>query len=613
MKNLLSHASLLILLLVTFAGHFRWLAAASGQGAAPELLGRALLGQANDVVVSGMIAHLATSSGLSIAEVSDPTNPVERGRLLLPGEALTVAVSQDHVYLASGREGFFIVNVSDPARPQVVAHMNSQYAADVAVVGTLGYFADAESLVIFDLTEPDFPIALNALNLSGFARAIVINDDLGYVAVGEAGVDLIDVSDPMEPQLLATVDTPGEALGVAVSDQLAFIADGTSLIVLDVSAPTQPRQLQQFIIDGLVSDVSVEGETLYATGTFEAGVSQLSIISTLIPSRLRITGTVNFAGEAVRLTVSENRAYIAARCEGLIILDVFRRDNPRLMGTYAEPSCFNDVAAFETTVYLTRRMKDAAIVDASDPANPRPVGSISGPVQRVVRSGKILAGADGEGVTFYSLENPASPSRLSQLKLPETTIHALAASETLVGISTDEAIILVDISNPRRPRRRSEIPGRAFQLAFDGDRLFAARGTEGLSVFDVSNPNRPRIVADVAAKDPLFGTTSVMAGGGRVFLGEPFTGVRIFSLSPMTHLDEIGRYEAPSPLELIVKDMTLYIADPFRGLEIVNVADPARPTLIGSFNPGGMVTSLALEGDRVYLLDSRSGVWILQP
>jgi hypothetical protein len=614
MKKIFLLAGLISALLGASGGRAGLAPIARALQGGPQLLGRALLGQANDVAVIGLTAYVATSSGLSIVDVSNPAKPNERGRLYLPDECLAVVVSQPQVYLVCGHGGLFIADASDLTRPRVVSHLNGRYAADMALVGRLGYLADADTLIILDLSEPDFPIVVGSVGLSGLARRVVISEGFAYVTLGEAGVELIDVSFPITPQPLATVDTPGEATGVAVSRNLVFIADGANLIVLNVSDPTQPRLLESFGVDGIIRDVRVEGETVYAIASFEAGTSQLFTISASNPSRLRLMGTVNFAGEAARLTVSVNRAYVAALCEGVMFLDLSRRDTPRLLGAYAEPSCFTEVAAYRTTVFVGRSLKDVAIVDASDAAEPRLVGTINGSAATVVGAQGLLAVADMTGITIYSLANPASPAQQGQLRFRDpVTIHTIAASGTLVAIGTSDSILLVDLSNPRRPTSRGTIAGPALKLAIEDQWLLAARGTDGLSVIDVSNPNRPQTVTQVASMDPLFGTTSVAASGGRVFLGEFFIGVRIFSLSSMARLSEIGRYEAPSPVGLIVKDPKLHIADQFRGLEMVDVTDPVRPSLISTFNPGGSITSLALEGNRIYLVDSRSGVWIVQP
>jgi hypothetical protein len=61
----------------------------------------------------------------------------------------------------------------------------------------------------------------------------------------------------------------------------------------------------------------------------------------------------------------------------------------------------------------------------------------------------------------------------------------------------------------------------------------------------------------------------------------------------------------------MLREKTLYIADQFRGLEIVDVADPARPRRISSFSPGGTLSGLTVEGKILYLVDFRLGMFVI--
>jgi hypothetical protein len=105
-----------------------------------------------------------------------------------PGDALGVAVSGTHAYVADGSSGLQVIDIANPQNPQIVGSVNAPDAAmGVAVSGTHA-----------------------------------------YVAAYGSGLQVIDISDPFSPQVVGSVDTPGDALWVAVSGTHVYVADGSS-------------------------------------------------------------------------------------------------------------------------------------------------------------------------------------------------------------------------------------------------------------------------------------------------------------------------------------------------------------------------------------------------
>lgn len=114
---------------------------------------------ATDVVVIGDLAYVANSYGLDILDVSNPENPSLRGYfdVVAPPFIFTglpfiaprydVSVTGSTAYLAHDAQGLFVLDVSDPARPRLVA-THAGLARAVQVVGDRVYVAgDAFSIL----------------------------------------------------------------------------------------------------------------------------------------------------------------------------------------------------------------------------------------------------------------------------------------------------------------------------------------------------------------------------------------------------------------------------------------------------------------------------------
>jgi hypothetical protein len=124
-------------------------------------------GDAYDVAVSGSYAYIAdNSSGLRIVDISNPANPQIVGFVITPGDAWGVAVSGIYAYVADEYAGLQVVDISNPASPQIVGSVNTPGDAySVAVSGSCAYIADRFGLQVVDISN---------LNRTGFIGDLVM-------------------------------------------------------------------------------------------------------------------------------------------------------------------------------------------------------------------------------------------------------------------------------------------------------------------------------------------------------------------------------------------------------------------------------------------------------
>ena len=210
-------------------------------------------GFANGVAVEGDYAYVASGRrGLFVVDVSDLEAPFIAGSLETLGNANDVRVEGGYAYLAAPSfEGdLVIVDVSDPTQPTQAAEVElDAIVTDLAVAGGLAFVAATDRLVIVDVSDPAQPAVTSSISLPGNVRGVGVSGSLVVVAAGTAGVHVIDASDPMSPFLAGTTHTrPGaesRAAGVAVRERLAYVADGADgslggLRIVDFREPTNP-------------------------------------------------------------------------------------------------------------------------------------------------------------------------------------------------------------------------------------------------------------------------------------------------------------------------------------------------------------------------------------
>ena len=115
----------------------------SGQALNATLIGRWAYGPCSSVDVVSNIAYFGNGGYLEIVDVSDPANPVELGRILIPSCVEGIAINGNHAYVADDDAGLRIIDVFDPSHPTETGFFDTGCRANaVAVSGAYAYMAD---------------------------------------------------------------------------------------------------------------------------------------------------------------------------------------------------------------------------------------------------------------------------------------------------------------------------------------------------------------------------------------------------------------------------------------------------------------------------------------
>lgn len=209
---------------------------------------------AQDVAISGNYAFVAAgSNGLKIVDLTNETAPAVIGSALpATGTLNAVTVKGDYVFCA-GSGSLEIFDIATPTNPLWKGFIDSEGMGmhDVVVRGSRAYVTDGayfqpNSLKIVDISDPARPVVLaHALSGATIIGPVRVNDK--YAFVGDSlgsGVWVVDV-DPDSGSYLSEygpADTDpannSNARGIALSGGYMFAADSESgFAVLDASNP----------------------------------------------------------------------------------------------------------------------------------------------------------------------------------------------------------------------------------------------------------------------------------------------------------------------------------------------------------------------------------------
>lgn len=276
--------------------------------------------------------------------------------------------------------------------------------------------------------------------------------------------------------------------------------------------------------------------------------------------------------------IQGNRAYLSDWSRGLDIVDISDPANPVFLGN--DP-CIStgamDVVVDGTVAYVTMKWHGLRVFDVSNPASPNElVGIEENPsVQLTLHLTKVgntvYVATENEGLILYNVSTPSNPSKISACPV---YAHAVCVENNMAYIASgNSGLVLYDLSNPSSPAARGQLAklGYTFDVKVAGQYAYVAEGTAGLRVVNVSNPNSPSHVTTIATASEAYGLG--LANG------------------------------------------CLYVAE--RGtpghVEVFDLADPASPVLLATYQSPKQVNGLHVIGSRVYAAGHSEGLLVINP
>ncbi|MBN1329101.1 MAG: hypothetical protein JXA54_06470 [Candidatus Heimdallarchaeota archaeon] len=228
-------------------------------------------------------------------------------------------------------------------------YLGSPYGLEILNVSNPSVIS---KVVEYNITKPDN------------VRKIALQDNYAYLAAENSGLVIINISDPTQPKEVSCYKTSLCAYDVVVAGDYAFIANGMAsgyaLVILDVSDPQQPIEVSHYE-DNIYPEmpgfgVSVNGSYAYL-GTFGYGLFILNISDIYHPIKLsQFYGGTESMGDWSDETVKDIFIYgkyifEAAGPNGVYILDVSNPTNPVLIGGRNLHLVFG-IYLFEKYLYL---------------------------------------------------------------------------------------------------------------------------------------------------------------------------------------------------------------------------------------------------------------------
>ncbi len=392
-----------------------------------------------------------------------------------------------------------------------------------------------------------------------------------------------------------------------------------------------------------------------AAATFPLSVAPAQTDSVLCPSGLILshpTNNITWAAKAVG-----NTLYIADGIDGLHILDVSDLSAPVMLGSYDLPTSSRNIWIRDTTAYVSDRYLGLQIVDVSDPGNAIVRGSIrtASTIDKLKWIGALALVHDGaSNLSLLDFSDPTSPSIAHTIPFANTVSDFDVRGSVAAVCVRDAGILLFDMSNPFSPtllgtygagtwfrhvamsesglaiaytHQNYEVhcfdfidpsapvllstflaPYSVADIVVDDTTAIVAIYDSGIWGIDIADPGSPRLAWSAPTSN---GAEHIAVIDDRLLVADHQAGLLIYDLNamPQTPITGLMSFSSGSGSEVIVQDDVAFVAAVNAGMQLIDVSDPAHPTLIAAYDTTES-HGIDVLGDLVYLVDLYPGLLI---
>jgi hypothetical protein len=493
------------------------------------------IGPTIEVRVSGNYIYSLSGSTLIIIDARSFEVVGRLGGLV---SARQIGVAGDVAMVTARESGCYVVDVSDPANPRLLAQYDPvEFATgvhmtrpDLAILSCRHY-----GLEFVDLTHPESPRYLSHI-LVGEAQSVACVGNVAYAGVWfEKELVVVDFDDPTKPKIIGRSALDGFGDGVAVKDGLAYIATGHhSALQRD---PRHFEPARHITLDML--------ETGYGKGH---GVEIHDVSDPTAPRlvrRMKSPPTFVNSPDTWRVILHDGLLIHADAENGVFIHDAADPVNPT-------PLAFGVLPAFSSH----RELPTVSMQE-----DRHPVTGIA-----MVGDTLLLASAASDLYRCVLPTRDAPVQRIVRSPYPEVM------PEPDVPVATGGDVLL-------------DTGAQVHSVASDGEYVFAAAGTDGLYLLDAQS-------GAVVAQETCPGITQhVWLGRGLVYTSHGTGGMRVWKRDGAS-LRQVGawRHDASIRQLMIPEAPHLGIAVAGGGAFLtLDLTDPAAPRQVADHRVRGLV------------------------
>ena len=523
----------------------------------------------------------------------------------------TNAVLEGNIAYVSMTNGLMGLDISNPSDPKVVSEVYLQdgYATDLCVQNNRAYVTTwGGSLYVIDLVTYN---VIGDFQTPASAYGIDVSGNTAYVAYGSngsKGMLVLDVSNPADIKDVGTFPTSSVPLKLKSEGNTVYMVGG-GLWIVDVTDPQNPAEVTQFQTSYYSIDVVLRDTLLFIADSSPdqpASSAALTIVNVADRTNPVLLKSMDFFGNVTDVDVYGNVASITN--DGFVrTIDVSDPGNPAELGEYQVRGIASKVAVANGLVFSVDIEDEYTgpdnfqLLDISSPDNPVPSGrlDLNEKVTGVV-CGKDCAFAIGSTIRSIS---PGKSFQESSYVTAGTVEGAELDGDTLLAAS-DNGLEVIDVSDPGNMKqlRIYNFPGT--DVVFRNNYIFLA-GT-GIQIFDVSDSSSLPVRSLQTGDMPV----SMVLHDDYLYVAARYAGGEVYNVSDPANAFHVKTFGSSTYNDADISGTRLYMKTP-NSFHIYDISDPENPVKVGTYNGTPEMRSIMALGDYVVIADGRNGIKVV--
>jgi hypothetical protein len=521
------------------------------------------------------------------------------------------------VYVATGEaSGLQIVNVADHEHPRIIGHVDGLGACiRLARLGNYLYVSgDTTGFHVLDLTNPVAPVPLGAFQVTGYGR-LFIWDVQRCIAYGGYGFTVLDMADPVHPVERGTWQTTAGINGwAAAGDNVYVFETYAGVHVVNVSNPNSPTETGNISLynDGYPSALAARGNYLFA-----GSGDSLWIVSMVDPTAPVITGRwvvpIPIISEFYSISLRENYAYLSTY--SLYVVDISDLEHPVTVSDSVEAIYTEDQIAMAGDYgYLSTEGEGLRAIYLGVPARPfaLPTFYPGGLVTSVAVRRDFAYVTDGTwgygGVRFIRVSDREHPTQVSRYTYGLWRTAQVTAGGDSIYVLTDQSVVKLDISDPRRPVDRGSysLQTTGYDMCLcQSDSLLIVGTANGLEIIRTFSHGQPIRFSD-------FATHCVAVSGTHAYACTTPSGLRVIDISDPAHPQYRSHCSVQGlPRDIVLTGQFALVAHEQYGVAVIDVSDTLNPVVVDSLDTPGYALAIVIDDTLAYVADSTGGLRVL--
>jgi hypothetical protein len=507
----------------------------------PALIERDLIGgNGYGINIRGNYAYIAASEHFYIYDISNPRDIGISGYLFYQNGShffYDVGIQGDYAYTADLSFGMTVINIADPAFPEIVGGYRCNNATNIFVRGNYAYLGAAATLFIIDISNPTAPIMTGHILNTYSITDIIVQGNYAYLA--GVGLQVVNTENPSRPVSVYLYETSGFAGGVDVSNDYIYVADNHYLVTLRYLG------MPMGSIEGIVTDVD--------------SIPLNGVEVELADSRVK-TNT-DFSGHYLLDHIRAGPCSLTFSCPG-----------------YNVVGDENIIVSTNQTITVNKVLSPtSAIVGMITDLASRPIGDVE---IRIVEENRFAFSDSVGKFNFVGLMPGSYDLILSHPDYHDSLFQNIdvAQNET----TSFEAHL----------RRSSEVefvgsctmPGNAFGLALQGNYLYTASSNYGMYIINIANPQAPVVISQYGT---LAWARELCVRADLAFIADEGYGVEIVNISNPMNPVHVGNYSDNAAKSIDVQGDYAYVMEgewyEDGSLYILNISNPTNPVFVSSY------------------------------